>query len=46
MAVATVKMVTESIDAFAKNDVELAKWVLFSVLGHHPDNIQKGSQIL
>ena len=95
MAVATIKMVTDSIDAFVKNDVELAKsviayddvvdghfdrakkqlirylgqpeadgeyaldllmiakylerigdhatniaqWVLFSILGHHPNNI-------
>ena len=102
MAVATIKMVTDSIDAFVNNDVELAKsvtayddvvdghfdrvkkqlisylgqseadgeyaldllmiakylerigdhakniaeWVLFSILGHHPDDMQKGSQII
>ena len=99
MAAATIKMVTDSIDAFVKNDVELAKsvieyddvvdghfdkakkqlisylgqseadgeyaldllmiakylerigdhatniaeWVLFSILGRHPDDMQKSS---
>lgn len=43
MAVATINMVTDSVDAFVKNDVELAKSVIAydDVVDGHFDNIKK-----
>ena len=43
MAIATIKMVTDSIDAFVKNDVELAKSVIAydDVVDGHFDRVKK-----